>query len=256
MRLAVPLLALCTLCSGCALIDDASRNFCVALKTPIEQHREIARNKEWAEQAWGAECARPGADHSSADYADGFKAGFAEYLYRGGDGQPPLVAPLRYRRVEYQTSEGYQAIQDWFAGYRRGAAVARDSGARRWITGPSSLAGNPHPASGPSPEPEPPTESLPQPKPLPKPDDDPAASIPRVEFGVPVHPIEPGDELVKRARDELPLPGPVFPKAPVPDVDPAPSPPPGPIVPPTFDPPAPQPLGLGAPKTLAAPNKD
>src|SRR5205807_2557372 len=73
----------------------------------------------------------------SEDYAQGFKDGYAEYLYRGGDGEPPLLPPKRYRHVRYQTPQGYMAAEDWFAGYRHGAAVAHHTGARRWITGPT-----------------------------------------------------------------------------------------------------------------------
>ncbi len=125
--------------SGCALVEDSCRNALVGLKTPIEEHREKARNREWAEAAWQQICAAGAGTFFSQDYAHGFKDGFAEYLFRGGDGEPPLVAPLRYRDARYQNEAGYRAVQDWFAGYRHGAAMARDSGARRWIVGPSSL---------------------------------------------------------------------------------------------------------------------
>ena len=63
------------------------------------------------------------------DHAEGFKDGFAEYLFRGGDGESNLVAPLHYRQIKYQSPEGYAAIQDWFSGYRHGASAARASGA-------------------------------------------------------------------------------------------------------------------------------
>jgi hypothetical protein len=125
--------------SGCALVEDGSRNLFVAISTPIEVHREKARNEKWAEAAWQTAIMRDGPGTHTEDYARGFKDGFAEYLFRGGDGEPPLVAPLRYRQIRYQNPQGYQAIQDWFAGYRHGAAAARDSGARKWITSPSGL---------------------------------------------------------------------------------------------------------------------
>ena len=125
--------------SGCALVEDGTRNVCLAISTPIEIHREKARNEKWAEAAWQNVCMKDGPTTHAADFARGFKDGFAEYLFRGGNSEPPLVAPLRYRHIRYQTGHGYQAIQDWFAGFRTGASAARDSGARRWITGPSSL---------------------------------------------------------------------------------------------------------------------
>jgi hypothetical protein len=136
---ALLLFGLTFLGSGCALFGDASRNIGVSLARPVEQKREWQRNYQWAEQAWAESCAADGATARSEDYAAGFKDGFAEYLFRGGNGEPPLVAPLRYRGFRYQTPEGYQAIDDWFAGYRHGASAAKKSGAREWITGPSSL---------------------------------------------------------------------------------------------------------------------
>lgn len=136
---ALTLFGWCILCSGCALIEDGSRNVCVALSTPIETHRENARNRKWAEAAWQKVCFSSGIGPRTEDYARGFKDGYAEYLYRGGDGEPPLIAPLRYRHFRYQTENGYRAIEDWFAGYRHGASVARDTGARNWVTGPSGL---------------------------------------------------------------------------------------------------------------------
>ena len=133
------LLGLSIACSGCALVEDAGRNFCVAVSTPAEVHREKARNEKWAEASWQMTCMKDGPGTHSVDFARGFKDGFAEYLFRGGDCEPPIVAPLHYRHARYQTPQGYQAIQDWFEGYRLGATTARDSGARRWIVGPSSL---------------------------------------------------------------------------------------------------------------------
>jgi integrase len=125
--------------SGCSLFVDAGRNLSVSAARNIERKREWHRNYQWAERALAECCAADGATVRSKDYATGFKDGYAEYLFRGGNGEPPLVAPQRYRLLSYQTPQGYQAIGDWFAGYRRGAAAAKASGAREWITGPSSL---------------------------------------------------------------------------------------------------------------------
>jgi hypothetical protein len=141
---ALLLFGLSVLCSGCALIEDSCRNFCVAACCPFETHQELARNRLWAENAWAKACTTGGPRGFSEDYAQGFKDGYAEYLYRGGDGEPPLLAPKRYRHVQYQTPQGYMAVEEWFAGYRHGTAVARDTGARRWITGPTGWLPDPH----------------------------------------------------------------------------------------------------------------
>jgi hypothetical protein len=162
---------------GCALVEDSSRNLFVAVSTPIEVHREKARNDRWAEAAWQTVVMKDGPCAHSEDFARGFKDGFAEYLFRGGDCEPPLIAPLHYRQYRFQTAKGYQAIQDWFAGYRSGATAARDSGARRWITSPSALQTElheapPHDVPVVMPSPLPPEQKevipLPLPKELPK----------------------------------------------------------------------------------------
>src|SRR3974390_3207027 len=106
--LALALIGLSTACSGCALVQDSCHNVMVGIKTPIEEHHERARNRQWAEAAWqqvNTTCSGAGV---SEDYARGFKEGFAEYLFRGGNGEPPLVAPARYRDARYQTQQGYQ----------------------------------------------------------------------------------------------------------------------------------------------------
>ena len=57
----------------------------------------------------------------------------------GGCGEPPPVPPRRYWKNAYQTPQGHQAIQDWFAGFRNGASDAEASGWRHFATVPSSV---------------------------------------------------------------------------------------------------------------------
>jgi len=100
---------------------------------------EIRRNHKLAGEAWeGIAKAEPELTHS-ADYADGFKAGYADYLYAGGTGEPPPQPPRTYWRIHYETPEGHQAIEDWFAGFRHGASMAQQSGHRQYATIPSSV---------------------------------------------------------------------------------------------------------------------
>lgn len=97
---------------------------------------EFVRDRNLAKSVWEEQqLAHPECPHS-ADYADGFKVGFADHLYAGGTGNPPLLPPQRYRTLRYQTPQGYQAIQEWYAGFAQGAHVAMDSGMRKWITVP------------------------------------------------------------------------------------------------------------------------
>jgi hypothetical protein len=172
------LFSLGLLSCGCALVEDSGRNIGLCFTRSREARQEWRRNYRWADRAWAETCAAHGGSAPSKDYETGFKDGFAEYLYRGGNGEPPLVAPLRYRRLCYQSPQGYRAIDDWFAGYRHGSTVAKASGAREWITGPSSLhpwGGSAKPPGPPvSPELDPgnpekaPAPDLPSPRPLPE----------------------------------------------------------------------------------------
>jgi hypothetical protein len=74
----------------------------------------------------------------SQDYAVGFKQGLADYVERGGSGDAPPVPPPHYWKTRFQTPQGYHAMEDWFAGFRHGAAVAREGGYRNFIVIPSS----------------------------------------------------------------------------------------------------------------------
>lgn len=95
------------------------------------------RDKSLAEEAWDEVCARDGEAYSR-HYYRGFVEGFHDYLDSGGTGDPPSLPPRSYWRVYYQSPEGHQAIEDWFAGFRHGAAVAKASGVRNLVTVPVS----------------------------------------------------------------------------------------------------------------------
>jgi hypothetical protein len=160
---------------GCTLARNVTEQLVLKPAQAQESFLERRRNRRAAEDVWReVRAANPNLPYSD-DYAAGFTDGFADYLYAGGTGEPPLLPPLRYRRLRYQSAEGYQAKLDWFAGFRHGAAVARDGSYRQWVTGPSSLSGPAPP--GPPPEPAglaplpefPAPETLPYPKPAPAP---------------------------------------------------------------------------------------
>jgi hypothetical protein len=138
VHLALGIIGLSLLSPGCALVTDATHLLVYEANKSYNDHRERSRNRRWANAAWDeVRQSEPGHPYSD-DYAWGFKEGFANYLYRGTP-EPPPVAPPRYRTLRYQTPEGYRAVEDWFAGYRRGVDVAQKGGYRQWITGPSAL---------------------------------------------------------------------------------------------------------------------
>jgi hypothetical protein len=72
------------------------------------------------------EKAAPGHGYSN-DYADGFSDGYVEYLFGGGTGEPPPVPQRHYWNGRYQTLEGQQAIDHWFAGCRQGASAGQEN---------------------------------------------------------------------------------------------------------------------------------
>jgi hypothetical protein len=153
MRLRTPLLifSLSLLGPGCSLVHDGVSVLASRTCDALQEHHEWHRNRKWAEEAW-KQCQANATTTLSDDYAAGFKEGFAQFLYEGGNGEPPPLPPRQYRKLRYQSPEGYQAIEDWFAGYRQGSAAADDRGYRRWVTGPSShSAGHPPPHSFPDP---------------------------------------------------------------------------------------------------------
>lgn len=146
--LALGILGLCTLSLGCGPITLATRTLVlepIHYCTTADNVMEWRRNYQLAEAAWKE--AEKAADSSaeppplpySPDYAKGFKDGFADYLYAGGTGEPPPLPPRHYWKLGYETPEGHQAIDDWFAGFRHGAAVACASGYRQWVTVPTSV---------------------------------------------------------------------------------------------------------------------
>jgi hypothetical protein len=178
--------------SGCALLNDAASLTAYKVKESVGECKETARNRKWAGQAWqNVRAACPQAAYSN-DYEAGFEDGFAHYLFRGGNGQPPPLPPRHYRKITYQTPQGYRAIEDWFAGYRHGAAVARESGYREFVTGPSAFRSatppEPPPIARPidlAPElpaevPLPPVERLDAPRPVSPPPPPPPPPGPRV----------------------------------------------------------------------------
>ncbi len=130
------LLSLCGLASGCSLGLQSARVLGYRASETVDDFRERQRNREWAEQAWAQVVARNPLLANPVEYGEGFKTGFAEYLYHGGNGYLPQLPPQEYRSIEYQTPAGYQAINRWYAGYAHGSHTAEAGGFRRLVTGP------------------------------------------------------------------------------------------------------------------------
>ena len=138
-RLAIGVLILCAGASGCNLAALTADNLMHELRLSTEECREHKRNRELARSWWDDFTARTGQQFSH-DYADGFIAGFADFLEAGGDGAPPPLPPDKYRTFKYETPQGLHAIEDWFAGFRAGAAAGRTSGYRNFVVLPVKVA--------------------------------------------------------------------------------------------------------------------
>ncbi len=62
-----------------------------------------------------------------SDFGDGFEAGYAQIL-GGGDVCPPTLPPEKYWKARFQTAEGRDKIDTWFAGHEAGVATALQDG--------------------------------------------------------------------------------------------------------------------------------
>jgi hypothetical protein len=184
--LALGVLGFAMLGVGCAMIGSGVDHVVYAAKESIEVHREYARYRRWADEAWGEAAAAAPAGPAARDYGDGFRDGFVDYLDAGGTGEPPPLPPRRYQSLGYQSPEGYEAIDAWFAGYRHGAAVARQGPYRDWITGPSALRAPSATISQVAGEPVPPPLPPPVPVPVVPPANAEPLPFPRKEAAVPV----------------------------------------------------------------------
>jgi hypothetical protein len=130
---------------GCTFVPNIERNLIVEPARYCNDQKMFKRSRKAAEAAWNEVVVQyPEAEGYSCDYRDGFLEGFADYLDFGGHGEPPTVPPPRYRRVKYATPEGYRAIEDWFAGFRHGAATAHASGLRQLVTLPVIIQPDPY----------------------------------------------------------------------------------------------------------------
>lgn len=138
-----PLLCCCILAglsSGCSFFYYSAKNLIEEPIKALNHCEELREFRLLAHEAWQQvlDC-EPG-QHYSEDYACGFIDGYVDFLDADGLGEPPAVPPDRYQLARYhRTPEGVKAIEDWFAGFRRGAAAARASGQRELIVLPMGL---------------------------------------------------------------------------------------------------------------------
>jgi hypothetical protein len=141
--LALCLLGFAVLSPGCSLVCTATHNLVTETRRCTNDYWEGVQERRLARDYWARLAGASPGRVFSQDYADGFEAGFVDFLHNGGAGLPPPLPPERYRQVRYETPEGHVAITQWFDGFRDGAAAAWSSGYRQFVTVPVALA-EPH----------------------------------------------------------------------------------------------------------------
>jgi hypothetical protein len=134
------LFAMCMATAGCQLANNGVHNLAYEAKLAAGDVAEHCRYQKLAATHWSKVEKCESGKHFSHDYAKGFKDGFVDFVEFGGTGQPPDLPPRHYWGPHYRTPEGYQAIEDWYAGFRHGAAAGQASGQRQFATVPSPLA--------------------------------------------------------------------------------------------------------------------
>ena len=123
--------------AGCSMYEAGTFN---AFEEPIAATNltlTSIRDHLVAKDVWqSVQDCEPGQQYSQ-DYAEGFKCGYATYLKEGGITIPPAMPPYRYWGRKYEYPEGRAAVDDWYAGYQRGAKLAHDSPLRELAVVPT-----------------------------------------------------------------------------------------------------------------------
>lgn len=137
-KLIALIIAPCLCNTGCSMYAAIAKNTVEVPTIMTDECMIEQRSKLQACAAWREVVAKSGDEHFSAAYQDGFIEGYSDYLVRGGKGEPPPVPPLRYLLMHDQNPQGREKQEQWFAGFRHGAALAMRSGLREYITVPLS----------------------------------------------------------------------------------------------------------------------
>jgi hypothetical protein len=115
--------------NGCSFFVYGIKN---TINAPYEAIQECAfrhRLRNVARSALENICAEEGHAYSKP-FARGFEDGFVDYIDANGNGEPPAMPPAWLRRGLLRSEGGQSDIQDWFAGFRRGAHFAHENGLR------------------------------------------------------------------------------------------------------------------------------
>jgi hypothetical protein len=174
-------LLLCLNATGCRMAVETAHNLYYETCLYVDVVKGKAYYCMLANSAWKTYQGEHPDCAGSADYAKGFKRGYADYL-EYGDCSCRAMPPRRYWNIRYETPEGRASTVAWLDGFRAGAAAARASGYRELIVVPVGKSNLPPGGAPPIPPPAPslgngtsapgmgvitPAEELPGPRPLP-----------------------------------------------------------------------------------------
>ena len=134
----------CMVVSGCTVCENAMRTMKhepAAFSWKHDRPRSTEVYEQWAERVWGEESSNCPELAAERDYYLGFRDGFVDYIWAGGNGEPPPVPPRYLWNVMLRSPEGKQRADLWFDGYRHGSRAARFGGYREMGTVRTSLVG-------------------------------------------------------------------------------------------------------------------
>ncbi len=99
--------------TGCTVCQNVQRTVFIEpglfdWKTDAQRSRDLYFS--WAQQAWR----EAGIADVSAAYEWGFREGFAEFVFGGGTGEPPVVPPRKFWNLGWR-SEGGLSADDWLS---------------------------------------------------------------------------------------------------------------------------------------------
>jgi hypothetical protein len=124
-------------CAGCSMYESITRNSILEPAATTNLQLTAVRDHIVAKDVWQTVVASEPGQNYSLDYGEGFRCGYADYLKEGGVTIPKALPPYRYWTRAYQTPEGRAAVDDWYAGYQRGAIMAHDGPCRDLATVPT-----------------------------------------------------------------------------------------------------------------------
>ncbi len=91
---------------GCTMYESVGRNAIIEPTARTNTTLSCIRDHLVAKDVWNTIKSSEPDQNYSQDYAEGFQAGFADFLKKGGITIPPSMPPYRYWGRKYETLEG------------------------------------------------------------------------------------------------------------------------------------------------------